>query len=275
MPTIHPTAIVDAKAELADDVTVGAYSIIKGYVRLGSGSAVQEHSHIHGHTIIGRNCRIGPGAYVGLDPQHLKYTGGESRLVIGDDCIIRETVTIHRSFYTDGEHATRIGDRCFFMCASHVAHDCVIGNDVIVANAVLLGGHVTVGDRAFLGGGFAIHQFCRIGRLAVVAGMEALSQDIPPFAAVRDQSLKGYNAVGCRRAGMSHQSIVAIRAAFRCFRTHRQVSDAIAAIRAEVPLVPEVQEIIDFIAASKRGMVPSMVALRMRRSAPVEDVDAG
>jgi UDP-N-acetylglucosamine acyltransferase len=271
MAKIHPTAIIDAKAELADDVTVGAYAIIKGSVRIGSGGVVLEHSHIQGTTVIGKNCRIGPGAYVGMDPQHLKYAGAETRLMIGDDFAIRETATVHRSFYSDPEKATRIGDRCYMMCAAHVAHDCQLGNDVIMANSVLLGGHVTVGDRAFLGGGFAIHQFCRIGRLAMVAGMEAVSQDIPPFSAVRDQSLKGYNAVGCRRAGIAPQSIVAIRAAFRCFRKNRLMSDAINAIRAEVPLVPEVVEIIDFIAASKRGMVPSIVALRSRRSAPVGD----
>jgi UDP-N-acetylglucosamine acyltransferase len=272
MAKIHPTAIIDAKAELADDVTIAAYSIIKGYVRLGAGTVVHEHCHLQGHTVIGRNCRIGPAAFVGLDPQHLKYRGEETRLIIGDDCIIRETATIHRSFYTGREHATRVGDRCFLMAAAHIAHDCQIGNDVVMANAVLLGGHVTVGDRAFLGGGFAMHQFCRIGRLSVVAGMEALSQDVPPFSAIRDRSLKGYNAVGCRRAGLAPQSIVAIRAAFRCFRTHRQVSDAINAIRAEVPLVPEVQEVIDFIAASKRGIVPWMVSLRSRHIASDDDI---
>jgi UDP-N-acetylglucosamine acyltransferase len=271
MAKIHPTAIIDARAQLADDVTIGAYSIIKGAVQIGPGSTVGEHSHIHGRTVIGRNCRIGPAAFVGLDPQHLKYSGAETDLFIGDDCIIRETATIHRSFVPEPGYATRIGDRCFIMAASHVAHDCVLGNDITMANGVLLGGHVTIGDRTFLGGGFTLHQFCRVGRLAVVAGNEALSQDIPPFAAVRDRSMKGYNSVGCRRAGLAPQSIVAIRAAFRCFHVHRQVPDAVAAIRAQVPMVSEVREILDFIAASKRGIVPWMMSLRSRHIASLDD----
>jgi UDP-N-acetylglucosamine acyltransferase len=266
MATIHPTAIVDSKAELADDVTIGAYTIIKGHVRIGAGTKVQEHSHIHGHTVIGRNCRIGPTALVGLDPQDLKYKGVDTRLVIGDEVIIRETATIHRSASPDAEHCTRLGDRCFIMGAAHVAHDCSLDKNVIIANAVLLGGHITIGERAFLGGGFTLHQFCRVGRLAVIAGNEAISQDVPPFAAVRDRSLKGYNAVGCRRAGLSQEAVVAIRAAYRCMRVHRQMSAVVQAIRDSAPVTPEVQEILEFIASSKRGIVPSIVALRLRHT---------
>jgi len=266
MPSIHPTAIVDAKAELADDVSIGAYSIIKGPVRIGPGTVVQEHTHIHGHTAIGRKCQIGPGAYVGLPPQHLKYSGEGTSLVIGDETIIREMASIHRSITPGPEHATKIGDRCFIMACAHVAHDCVLANDVTLANAVLLGGHVTIGEKAFLGGGFAIHQFCRVGRLAVVAGNEALSQDVPPFAAVRERGLRGYNAVGCRRAGLSRQSIAGIRAVFRRLRIHRQMTEVLKAIRAEVPQTPEVVEIMEFIEASRRGMVPSLMPLKSRGS---------
>jgi UDP-N-acetylglucosamine acyltransferase len=275
MGKIHPTAIVDARAELGDEVTVGAYCIIKGRVQIGAGSVIQEHSHIHGHTVLGRGCRIGPAAYVGLDPQDLKYKGAETSLVIGDEVVIRETASVHRSTVSDGVHATRIGDRCFIMASAHVGHDCVVGNDVVLANGVLLAGHVKVGERAFLGGGFALHQFCSLGRLCVVAGNEAISQDVPPFAAIRDRSLKGYNAVGCRRAGFSQEALVAIRAAYTRLRGNRQMTDAVAAIRAEVPLVPEVMEILDFIATSRRGIVPSMVGLRLRHSVTADEMAEG
>jgi UDP-N-acetylglucosamine acyltransferase len=272
MGKIHPTAIVEAAVELGEDVSIGAYCIIKGRVQIGAGTVVQEHSHIHGHTVLGRKCRIGPAAYVGLDPQDLKYKGAETSLVVGDEVIIRETASVHRSTISDATHATRIGDRSFIMVSAHVGHDCTLGNDVVLANGVLLAGHVQIGERAFLGGGFALHQFCRIGRLCVVAGNEAINQDVPPFAAIRNGSLKGYNAVGCRRAGISGEASRAIRAAYQRLRHHRQMSDAIAAIRAEVPLTSEVQEILDFIATSKRGIVPSMAGLRLRNSITADEM---
>ena len=264
MAHIHPTAIVDPKAELADDVAIGAFSIVKGNVQIGPGTVVHEHTHIHGRTMIGKGCQIGPAAYIGLAPQHLKHTGEGTSLVIGDQVIIREMASIHRSITPGLEHATRVGDRCFIMASAHVAHDCQVGNDVVMANAVLLGGHVTIGEKAFLGGGCAIHQFCRVGRLAVIAGNEALSQETPPFAAVRERGLRGYNAIGCRRAGLGPQAIAGIRAVYRRLMVHRQMSDALIAIRAQVPQVPEVVEIIDFIETSRRGIVPHLTPLKAR-----------
>jgi UDP-N-acetylglucosamine acyltransferase len=264
MAEIHPTAIVDSKAELAGDVKIGAYAIIKGYVQIGPGSVIHEHSHVHGRTVMGSGCQIGPAAYVGLAPQHLKYAGEPTSLVMGNGVIIRETASIHRSFQPGPEHATRIGDRCFLMGAVHVAHDCVLGNDVVMANGVLLAGHVEVGERCFLGGGFVIHQFCRIGRLAVTAGNDAVSQDIPPFAAVRQRHLKGYNAVGCRRAGLSTEAITAIRTVYHLLRVHHLRSNALAAVAAEVPQTPEVIELVEFIKSSRRGIMPSWVPGRSR-----------
>ena len=153
MSEIHPTAIVDPRAVLADDVQIGAFAIIKAGVELGPGTIVFESTHIHGNTVIGKNCRIGPAAYIGLPPQHLKHDGAGTRLVIGDNVVIRETATVHRSIYPGPEFATRIGDGCMLMVGCHVGHDSDVGKDVILANAVLLGGHVSVGERAFLGGG--------------------------------------------------------------------------------------------------------------------------
>jgi UDP-N-acetylglucosamine acyltransferase len=261
MSKIHPSAIVDPRAELAEDVQVGAYSIIKVGVKIGSGTVVQENCHIHGITVIGRNCVIGPGAYVGLAPQHLKLQGENGFCIIGDNVIIRETATVHRSIYQGEEHATRVGDRCMLMAGSHVAHDCLLGEDVILANAVLLGGHVTLGNRAFIGGGATLHQHVRIGRLAIIAGNEALGHDCPPFGAVRYGGLKGYNAIGCKRAGLSREVIASIRAAYHCLLTTRTMPKVLEKMR-QLPPVPELTELMEFISQSKRGILPSVHFLK-------------
>jgi UDP-N-acetylglucosamine acyltransferase len=257
MPRIHPTAIIDARAELADDVEIAPYVVIQGDVTLGAGTLVHSHSVIHGHTVIGADCKIGPAAYVGMDPHHLGYAGESTSLYIGDGAIIRETAQVHRAFRSGPEHATRLGERCFLMAGAHVGHDAKIGDDVILANGCMLGGYTTIGSRAFLGGGCAIHQFTRIGRLAIVGGNEAVTRDVPPFAAVWFGGLKGYNAVGCKRAGINRDSIRAIRAAFHCLHGHRTTSAAIEAIEQTVSLVEEVREILAFAAVSKRGLLPS------------------
>jgi UDP-N-acetylglucosamine acyltransferase len=260
MHGIHPTAIIDPRAQLASGVSVGAYAVIKGPVTIGAGTQVLEHSVLQGAAVIGQNCKIGPAAYVGLDPQHLKFVPDESNptyLVVGDDVILREGTRIHRSTKPGRESATRIGDRCFIMGAAHVAHDCVLAEDVVLADAVLLGGHCQIGPKTFMGGGATIHQFVKIGRLCIIAGNEGISNDIPPFAAVRYGRLKGYNAIGCRRAGMSRDAIHAIRGVYRRLRSNRVTTTALAAIRAEVSDLPEVNEILQFIDTSRRGIVSS------------------
>ena len=263
MPLIHPSAIVDRRAELADDVEIGAYAVIEGRVVLGSGTKIYSHSILHGHTIFGTGCKIGPAAYVGLDPQHLKFDSTETSLIIGDNVVIREGASIHRAFKPGEEHATRIGDRCFLMGASHVAHDCRLGNDVILANNVMLGGHVTIGDRTFLGGGAGVHQFVRIGRLVMIAGNEGISRDVPPFAAVRYGGMKGYNAIGCRRAGISQANIHAIRRTFLSLHTHRTIATAVKAIEAANDArLSEVQELLQFISSAKRGIQPSLRSIQ-------------
>jgi UDP-N-acetylglucosamine acyltransferase len=144
------------------------------------------------------------------------------------------------------------------MGAAHVAHDCQIGQRVVLAQGVHLGGHVQIGDRVFLGGGCVVHQFVRIGRLAIISGNEPISRDVPPFAAARYGGLKGYNAIGCRRGGISREAIHSIRAAYYCFHTHRMTSGIVAAIRANVPMTDEVKEMLDFMSTSKRGIHPSV-----------------
>lgn len=274
---VHPTAIVDPRVKLAEGATVGAYAVIKGSVSIGPGSTILDHCVMEGPTEIGRGCRIGPGAYIGLGPQHLRYVPDEANptyLIIGDNVTIREGSRIHRATHPGREHATRIGDNCFLMGAIHVAHDCVLENDVIMADGALLGGHCHIGARSFLGGGSTLHQFVQIGRLAIIAGNEAVGHGVPPFAAVRYGRLKGYNAVGCRRAGMGREAIVAIRAAYQRLRDHRTTSAALAAIHSEVPDLPEVREIVDFIRSSKRGLLPSSRPSRAGRGTDPADEDA-
>lgn len=258
MAKIHPTALVDRKAQLADDVVVGPFCVIEGEARLAAGVVVHSHSVVGPWAIIGAGCQIGPGAYVGTPPQHMHFAGGETWVEIGEKTIIREGAQVHRAMKGGIENATRVGARCMIMACAHVAHDCKVGDDVMMANTVALGGVVEVGDRVFLGGGAKIHQFCRVGRLGLVGGGEALTHDVPPFGAARYHGLKAYNAVGCRRSGMSREAVRAVRAAYLCIHGHRKLTDAVAAIRGTVPMVAEVRELLEFIATSKRGIVPSV-----------------
>jgi UDP-N-acetylglucosamine acyltransferase len=240
MASIHPTAIIGSQVELAEDVVIGPYCLIDGPVIIGPGTVIHGHSHLAGSTTIGRGCAVGPAAYIGLPPQHTGYKGQPTHVVIGDDVIIRETATVHRAFHEGIEHATRIGSRCLLMTGAHVGHDSVMG------------------EGAFLGGGSVVHQFVRVGRLAMVQGNAAVNKDLPPFAAMVHDSLKGYNAVGCRRAGMSHEAIAGIRAAFHCIHSHRTVSAAMEAIRRKVPDVPEVRELLEFYRTTRRGVTRSL-----------------
>jgi len=262
---IHPTAIIDPQAQLADDVAVGAYTVIKGLVTIGPGTVVHEHCVIQGATVIGRNCKIGPGAYVGTDPQHLRFVPDEAAptyLVIGDNVIIREAAHLNRASKPGIENATRIGDHCFIMGTGHVGHDCILEPHVVLADGAMLGGHSHIGERAFLGGGVAIHQFVRVGRLCIISGNEALSHDIPPFGAARYGRLKGYNAVGCRRSGMSREEINAIRGVYYRLRNIRATTAVLAAIRTDLPDLPVVRELVSFIESSRRGTLSAHRGLR-------------
>lgn len=278
---VHPTAIVDPQVRLDEGVSVGAYAVLRGSVQIGAGSIVHEHSVLHGATIVGRNCRIGPGAYVGSDPQHNRFVPDDSDptyLVLGDNVIVRECARLHRSTVPGIDHATKVGDGCFIMGAAHVGHDCVVEKGATVADSALLGGHCHIGENAFIGGGCTLHQFIRVGRLSIIAGNEAISHDVPPFGAVLWGRLKAYNAIGCRRAGFDRQTITAIRAVYQRLQTHRTTSAALAAIRTELPDLPEVHEIIDFIEKTRRGIVnshPDMPRASRLEHASVEGQTAG
>lgn len=259
MSNIHPTAIVDPRADVSDGVTIGPYAIITGPVEIGAGTIIHAHTHVQGQTVIGEQCAIGPAAYVGLPPQHLKADPEIGSLRIGDRVIIRETATIHRSTSAGDEHATRIGNDCFLMGSVHIGHDCVLADGVIAANAVLLGGHCTIGEKTFLGGGCTLHQFVSIGRLAMIGGNEVVTHDVPPFAAVRYGYMKGYNAIGCKRSGIEATTLRAIRGAFYILKHQRNRQVVLEWLERDYGQVPEVCEIVEFIKRSKRGILPSSV----------------
>ncbi len=216
MPDIHPTAIVDDKARLADDVRVGPFSVVGPQVKLDAGVVIEAHVAIAGDTHIGANTHIFPFASLGYAPQDLKFAGEESRLFVGADCTIREHVTLNPGTQ-GGTLETRVGDRCLLMVGSHVAHDCLIGNEVILANNATLAGHVTIDDRAILGGLSAVHQFVRIGEGAFIGGMSGVENDVIPFGSALGNraSLGGLNLVGLKRSGVPRQDIHALRAAYK------------------------------------------------------------
>ncbi len=216
MPDIHATAILDPAARLADDVRIGPYSIIDGDVEIGAGSIVESHAVVTGRTVMGPGCHVFPFASIGHQPQDLKYAGEPSRLEIGAKNVIREHVTMNPGT-EGGGMLTRVGDGCLFMMGAHVAHDCQIGNNVIMANNATLAGHVAIEDFAILGGLTAIHQFVRIGAHAIVGGMSGVENDVIPYGSVMGDRarLVGLNLIGLRRRGFSRDMIHVLRNAYR------------------------------------------------------------
>lgn len=253
---IHPTALVHDRARLGEGVSIGPYSIIGEHVSLGPGTEVGSHVVIEGWTEIGEQCRIFPFASIGAVPQDLKFKGEESRVVIGRENTIREYVTIHRGTEPGGG-VTRIGDHNLLMVYVHVAHDCQIGNRVILANAATLAGHITVQDFAVVGGLSGLHQFVRIGRHAIIGGCSAVAQDIPPFvSAVGNRAkLYGLNSVGLKRRGFSDERIAELKTAYKIlFRSKTGMKAAIQKVRKELAGSPEALELAAFVEGSERGV---------------------
>lgn len=255
---IHETAVIDPKADLADDVEVGPFTVIGPGVSLGPGCRVGPHVVIQGHTRLGPGVQVFQFASVGAPPQDKKYAGGETRLEVGDGTIIRECATLHVGT-EDDEGVTRVGADCLVMAYVHIAHDCQVGTGVILSNAVTLAGHVQVGDHAVLGGMSAIHQFCRIGPYAFVGGASAVSMDVPPFASVAGNRarLYGLNSVGLERAGFAPESVEALKRAFKAlFHKKRPREEALAEVAAtDDATIPEVRQVMDFFRESERGVV--------------------
>jgi UDP-N-acetylglucosamine acyltransferase len=257
MAEIHPTAIVSDNAVLADDVRIGPYAIIEGEVKLGSQTVIEHHATIKGKTSLGSSCHIYPYALVGTDPQDLKHKGGKSELVIGDHTAVREYATISRGTELDGG-VTRIGCHNFIMAYAHIAHDCQLGDHIILSNGVTFAGHCEVGDYAIIGGLSAVHQFCRIGTHAFLGGTSGVAQDIPPFVLANGNHtrLYGLNTEGLKRRGFSKDTLKSLNRAYRIiFRTTGlSLADALEKVANEVEMIPEVEEMLNFIKSSKRGV---------------------
>ncbi len=250
---IHPTAIVDPRAEIDPSVEIGPYSVIDAGVKVAANCWLGPHVHLTGHTSIGANNRFHAGCVIGDAPQDVKYKGEPTRLVIGENNIFREHFTAHRS--NSEKEDTTIGSNNMFMSGSHVAHNCHIGNFVIVANGGLIAGHATVEDRAFISGTCLIHQFARVGTLAMMQGGSGISKDLPPFTvATGANTICGLNVVGLRRNGYSSEARLELRQLYHAlFMTDEPFRAALAAARDKYTGDAS-RRMLDFIAASKRGV---------------------
>lgn len=257
MARIHATALVDPKAELAADVEVGAYSIVGPHVVVGAGTVIGPHAVVTGRTRIGARNRIFQFSSVGEIPQDRKYGGEATATVMGDDNVIREFVSIHAGTAQDrGE--TTIGHRNLFLGYTHIAHDCVIGDDTTFSNNAQLAGHVVVGDWVVFGGFGGVHQFCRVGAHALVAAGAIVLQDVPPFTIVQGYPAKphGTNNEGLRRRGFSAEEILAVRRAYKTlYREGRSLDEAKVALADAAVTSPVLRPLVEFIAAAGRGIV--------------------
>lgn len=254
---IHKTAIVSPGAVISEDVEIGPYSVIDGNIRIGKNTKIGAHTVIEGNTEIGDNNNISHFVTIGTPPQDIGYKGEDTRVVIGNNNTIREYTTIHRAT-TKQDRVTIIGNDNYIMSYSHIAHDCVLGNNIIMVNAATLGGHTSVGDHVTLSSFIASHQFVRIGAYAFVSGVSGLPRDIPPYmmsSGVR-ASLHGLNLVGLRRHGFSREAITGLRKAYRIiWRESSLLKDGIKRVEEEMESFPELDVLMEFITAdSPRGI---------------------
>lgn len=261
--SIDPLAVISPKAELGSNVTVGPFTVIEENAVIGDETWVGPHVYIAGGARIGNRCKIFPGASVGSPPQDLKYRGEPTLLEVGEKTVIREFATLNRGTVENGK--TVVGSSCLLMAYSHVAHDCVVGNNVILANCGTLGGHVHLGEYVIIGGLTPVHQFVHIGAHTMIGGGFRVTKDVPPYVLAGQNPLmfEGLNLVGLRRRGLSPEAIEKLDKTYRLlYRSSLNVSQALTRIKEEVELIPEVQYVIDFVAQSKRGIIPG----RARRS---------
>ena len=253
---IHPTAVVDPKAELGAGTVVGPYCIVGPDVTLGAECWLQHHVTLCGPMSAGVRNKFYAYCSIGQQSQDLKYRGEPTYLEIGHDNTFREFVTVNRSTTSDGK--TRVGDRGNFLAYSHIGHDCTVGNEVVFSNNGTLAGHVQVDDNAVMGGLTAVHQFCRIGRFAITGGCSKIVQDVPPFmiADGNPAEIRGINLVGMERKGVAPEAVKLIKEAFRIiYRSKYNTRQALEAIRNELPPVDEINLIVNFIENSERGII--------------------
>ena len=253
--SIHATAVIGESAVLGEGVTVGPFTVIEDDVEIGDGTKIWPHVHIASGARIGSDCKIHSGAVIANEPQDLKFSGEKTYLYMGDRNVIRECVTLNRGTMASGK--TVIGSDNLFMAYSHVGHDCVIGNHVVVANCVPFGGHCEVGDYVVIGGLAAVHQFVRIGRFSMLGGLSRITLDVPPFVMASGNETfryEGLNAIGLKRRGFSSEKITLIKDAYRIlFQSGLLLNNALEKVKSELPPEPEIIEILDFFASGSYG----------------------
>lgn len=254
--SIHPTAIIHDTAEIGDNVSIGPFSIVEKNVTIEDGVEIRAHVLIGTNTTLKRNCKVFHGAVVGELPQDLKFEGEDTTTVIGENTVIREYVTIHRG--TNDRLKTLVGRNCLIMAYAHVAHDCWLGDNVILANAVNLAGHVTIEDYAILGGLVPVHQFVRIGKHSYIGGGFRVSKDVPPFILASSEPLtySGLNIVGLRRRGFTAENRALIKKAYKLlFRSEFNTTQALRQIQTQLTQTEEIQYILQFVQESERGII--------------------
>ncbi len=254
---IDPRAVVHPNACIGENVKIGPFAVIEDDVRIGNDSVIGPHTLISCGARIGNQCTIHHGAAIGGPPQDLKYNNEKTELIIGDRTVVREFATLHRGTIAHGK--TEIGSDTFIMAYAHISHDSQIGSHVIIANSVNMGGHVEIDDWAIIGGLTAIHQFVKIGCHVMVGGNTGVGKDVPPYVMAANEPFRfeGLNKVGLRRRGFSREVIEALDAAYSILYLDKlNVSQAVERIRTEVPQIPEVQRVLEFISKSTRGIIP-------------------
>lgn len=251
---IHPTALLSPQSDLAPDVTVGAFALLEGEIRLGRGCVIGPRTHLIGPLTMGKDNRVYSNAVIGERPQHLQYRDEPTGVEIGDGNTFRENVTVHRG--TTDSARTVIGSNNYFMAGSHVAHDCHVADSCILANNALLGGHCSLSDGAYVGGNSAVHQNCRLGRLSVLEGTSSVTVDLPPFIVQLGRNIVvGVNVAGMRRAGLSEKQIDALRRSFDMVYLQGLIlSFALARLEGELGDVDVVREFVAFVRQSRRGI---------------------
>jgi UDP-N-acetylglucosamine acyltransferase len=250
---IHKTAVIDSKAKISENVKIGPYSCIGPNVEIGKDTVVQSHVNITGHTIIGKNNSIYPFASIGNDPQDLKFQGEETKLEIGDNNKIREYVTINPGT-KGGGGLTKVGNNCLFMVSAHIAHDCFVGDNVILANNVPLGGHAHIGDNAIIGGNSAVQQFTRVGKSAMIGGMCGVVRDIIPYGIAHGNRsiLQGLNLIGLRRKNISNKEIMTLSNAYKEIFKNENLTENLINLSNEFKNNKLVAEVVQFIERDKK-----------------------
>jgi UDP-N-acetylglucosamine acyltransferase len=277
--SIHPLAVVSPHAELGTNVRIGPFCVVEAGVVLGDGCILASRVTVKSGTIVGRDNLVFEGTVLGGMPQHVHMPECPGTVEIGEGNVFRENATVHRAL--EAGHVTRIGNRCLFMVGAHAAHDCVVEDHVVLTNGTMLGGHVTVGERAYVGGGVAVHQFCRIGRLAMVGGLARIIRDVPPFVMIDGDSamIVGLNKVGLRRAGFAPSEVAQLKQAYRViYRSGLMWQEMLDTLQAQFPVGPAA-EFHPFFSGGKRGFVqerrtPPGAIVRIMRDDAEETSDA-